>query len=216
MRNNSPLPFLPWSAHHLWQCRFKTLSVISLAMALMGVGEGMLVLANLGSTPWTVLAQGIALQTGLSIGTVVLIVSVIVLLLWIPLKLRFGLGTVLNILIIALFIDLTVAFLPDPTSLMTRSIYVFLGILLFGISTAFYLSCRLGAGPRDGLMVGICQKYGWKIARVRTAIEVLVCTIGVILGGTLGVSTVLFALGVGGIIQHTLHFLHTRYALEEV
>lgn len=197
------IPKMRWSADHQWQLKFSSLFVISLATILMGVGEGLLVLANLGSSPWTVFSQGISLQTGLSIGTVVAIVSVVVLLLWIPLKLRFGLGTILNIFFIALFIDLTVRFIPAPTDIVARFAMMIGAILLFGVSTTFYLSCYLGAGPRDGLMVGMCQIYGWKIGVVRTTIEVSVCLLGFLLGGTVGICTVVFALCVGWIIQFT-------------
>lgn len=203
MSKKTPIPKMPWSAAHQWQCRFSSLVVISLATMLMGVGEGLLVLANLGSSPWTVLSQGIALQTGWSIGVVVALISVIVLLLWIPLKLRFGLGTLLNIAFIALLIDITVTHFPAPESLVARMGLMLAGLLLFGISTTFYLSCYLGAGPRDGLMVGICQRFGWKIGVVRTSIEVTVCLLGFLLGGTVGISTIAFALCVGWIIQYT-------------
>lgn len=207
MSKKAPIPKMSWSADHQWQLKFSSLWVISLATMLMGVGEGLLVLANLGSSPWTVFSQGIALQTGLSIGVVVAIVSVVVLLLWIPLKLRFGLGTILNIIFIALFIDLTVQYMPSPDGFIVRFVMMIAGLLLFGISTTFYLSCYLGAGPRDGLMVGICQHYGWKVGVVRTSLEVLVCLLGFWLGGTVGISTVAFALGVGWIIQYTAYFL---------
>lgn len=207
MSKKAPIPRMIWSAQHQWQIQFSSLFVISLATILMGVGEGLLVLANLGSSPWTVFSQGIALQTGLSIGMVVAMVSVVVLLLWIPLKLRFGLGTVLNIFFIALFIDLTVQYLPAPETLPMRFLLMSVGLLLFGISTTFYLSCYLGAGPRDGLMVGICQKFGWKVGVVRTTLEVTVCLLGFFLGGTVGISTIAFALCVGWIIQYTAQLL---------
>ncbi|MDO4699024.1 MAG: YitT family protein [Pasteurellaceae bacterium] len=212
MNKKSPIPTMPWAAEHQWHIRPISLIVISIAMAIMGISEGLMVLANLGSSPWTVFSQGIALQTGLSIGTVIAIVSVVVLLLWLPLKLRFGLGTVLNVIIIALFVDLTVYFLPAPTELLYRSLFMIFGIFLFGIGTTFYLSCQLGAGPRDGLMVGLCQKYGWKIGVVRTSLEVSVCLFGFLLGGTVGISTIAFALGVGWIIQGTVRIFQ-RYAL---
>lgn len=205
MNRKSPIPQMPWAAQYQWQIRPLSLIVISIAMAIMGISEGLLVLANFGSSPWTVFSQGISVQTGLSIGVVIAIVSVIVLLLWIPLKLRFGLGTVLNVIIIALFVDLTVYYLPAPTTIVERSLFMVFGILCFGIGTTFYLSCQLGAGPRDGLMVGICQRYGWRIGLVRTTLEVSVCLLGFLLGGTVGISTVAFALGVGWIIQGTAH-----------
>lgn len=201
---------MPWTAEHQWHLKPSALLMISIATILMGIGDGLLVLANLGSSPWTVFSQGVALQTGLSIGTVVAIVSIIVLLLWIPLQLRFGLGTILNIFWIALFIDLTLKYIPAPEDLASRLLLMSIAILLFGISTTFYLSCHLGAGPRDGLMVGMCQKYGWRVGVVRTSIEVLVCILGFLLGGTVGISTLAFALGVGWIIQYTATLL-SRY-----
>lgn len=207
MSSKTAIPKMGWSAEHQWQFKPSALLVLSLATILMGIGEGLLVLANLGSSPWTVFSQGLALQTGLSIGIVVAIISVIVLLLWIPLKLRFGLGTVLNIFFIALFIDLTVQYFPAPTNLWERIALMLGAIVLFSVSTTFYLSCYLGAGPRDGLMVGICQRYGLRIGIVRTVLEVTVCLLGFLLGGTVGLSTIAFALGVGWIIQYTARLL---------
>ena len=203
MNKSSLIPIMPWSAAHQWQLKPSSLLMISLATILMGIGEGLLVTSRLGSSPWTVFSQGIALQTGASIGVVVAIISVIVLLLWIPLKLRFGLGTVLNVFFIALFIDLTVQYMPPPTHFVAQFSMMCAAILLFGISTTFYLSCYLGAGPRDGLMVGICLKYGWRVGVVRTALEVTVCVIGFLLGGTVGISTLAFAFCVCWIIQYT-------------
>ncbi|WP_301099519.1 YitT family protein [Otariodibacter sp.] len=204
MSRRSPIPKMPWAADHQWQVKLSAVFVICLSMALMGIGEGLLVLANLGSSPWTVFSQGIALQTGLSIGTIIGIVSVIVLLLWIPLGLRPGVGTILNIIIIAIFVDLAVDNIPIPDTLTIRIVFMIIGIVVFGISTTFYLSCQLGAGPRDGLMVGLCLKYNWKVGTVRTLIEVIVCVFGFFLGGTVGISTIIFALGVGWIIEATV------------
>lgn len=211
MANKTPFPPVPWAATHLWETRVRTLLIICTAMSLMGVGEGFIILAALGSSPWTVFAQGIALQTGLSIGTVIGLVSLVVLLLWIPFKLRPGLGTILNILLIALFVDLTVQHISAPELLFSRTLLMVSGVLIFGVGTTFYLSCRLGAGPRDGLMVGICQRYGWRVGVVRTSIEVSVCVLGALLGGNLGVSTVIFALSVGWIIQGTVVLLEKRF-----
>lgn len=192
---------MPWAAPHQWSLQWHTLVIISVAMALMGIGEGFLVQSQLGNAPWTVLSQGLSLQTGMSLGMAIALISVVVLLLWIPFKLRFGLGTILNILIIAIFADLTIRFVSPPETLGARFALMLCGLLIFGVGTAFYLSCKLGAGPRDGLMVGICQHYGWKVGKVRTAIEISVCFFGILLGGTFGVSTIIFALTVGWIIQ---------------
>ena len=215
MNKKIPILKMPWAANHLWQFRPISLAVICISMALMGVGDGLLVSASFGSSPWTVFAQGLSLQTGLSIGWIIAIISVIVLLLWIPLKLKAGLGTILNVLIIAIFIDLTVHYVSVPSDFISRLGLMIFGIVLFGISTAFYLSCQLGAGPRDGLMVGLCAKYGWRIGVVRTSIEVSVCILGFLLGGTIGLSTLAFALGVGWIIELTLKALQ-RYASGQI
>lgn len=211
MSKKAPIPLMPWSASHQWEIKISTLTIISVAMALMGFGEGLMVLAKLGNTPWTVLSQGLSLQTGMSLGMAIGLISVVVLLLWIPFKLKFGLGTLLNILIIAICADLTVNYLPTPNEFILRLIYMSVGILLFGIGTAIYLSCKLGAGPRDGLMVGVCLRYGWNVGKVRTSIEVIVCVFGILLGGTFGISTLIFALSVGWIIQGTYLFLEKRY-----
>lgn len=213
MPKKPPIPLMPWSATHQWEMKLPTLSIISVAMALMGVGEGLLVLAQLGNTPWTVLAQGLSLQMNFSLGWAIGLISVIVLLLWIPFKLKFGLGTILNIIIIALSADLAVKGIPVPEHLSLRIIYMLLGILLFSVGTAFYLSCKLGAGPRDGLMVGVCLRYGWNVGRVRTGLEVFACLGGFLLGGTFGISTIIFALSVGWGIQATYYWLEKYYAV---
>ena len=213
MSKKTPIPLMPWAAKHQWQIEPTNLLIISIAMAIMGIGEGLLVSAKLGNAPWTVLSQGLALQTGMSIGWAIALISVIVLLFWIPFKLKFGLGTILNVLIISFFIDQTTKWVAPPELLYTRIFYMIFGIIIFSIGTAFYLSCKLGTGPRDGLMVGICQKYGWNVGRVRTAIEISVCCFGIFMGGTFGISTILFALTVGWIIQGTYLLLERRFSV---
>lgn len=213
MSKKTPIPLMPWAAKYQWQIEPTNLLIISIAMAIMGIGEGLLVSAKLGNAPWTVLSQGLALQTGMSIGWAIALISVIVLLFWIPLKLKFGLGTILNVLIISFFIDQTTKWIEPPELLSTRIFYTLFGIIIFSIGTAFYLSCKLGAGPRDGLMVGICQKFGWNVGRVRTAIEISVCGFGIVMGGTFGVSTIVFALTVGWIIQGTYLLLERQFSV---
>ncbi len=213
MSKKPPIPLMPWAAKHQWQIEPTNLLIISIAMAIMGIGEGLLVSAKLGNAPWTVLSQGLALQTGMSIGWAIALISLIVLLFWIPFKLKFGLGTILNVLIISFFIDQTTKWIEPPELLSTRIFYMLFGIIIFSIGTAFYLSCKLGAGPRDGLMVGICQKFGWNVGRVRTAIEISVCAFGIVMGGTFGVSTIVFALTVGWIIQGTYLLLERQFSV---
>ena len=176
----------------------------------MGFGDALLLLSDLGSAPWTILSQGVALRWEFSVGWASWIISSIVMLAWFPLKLRPGLATVMNIFVIALFLGLTVYLLEKPTALYLRFTYAVVGILLFGIGNAFYLTCHQGPGPRDGLMVGLCYRFHWKIGIVRTSIEVLVCLFGYLLGGVLGIGTLMFALGIGWVVQYTLFFIRCR------
>ncbi|QMT33667.1 YitT family protein [Conchiformibius steedae DSM 2580] len=201
MKNRKVLPHTRWSAPSLWRPTPLSLTVLLLSLALFGVGEAMLVLGALGSTPWTVLAQGIALTTGVGLGWVTFAVSAVVLLLWLPLRMRPGIGTLCNMVVIAAVLGLMVQLLPAPDALWARLLLCMGGVLTVGTASALYLTCHLGAGPRDGLMVGICRATGWRIGVVRTALEVSVCAAGWLLGGTFGAGTLLFAFGVGWVVQ---------------
>lgn len=205
------LPLTPWTAPSPWSLQPKPLLVLCFALMLFGLGEGMLVTAQLGSTPWTVLAQGISQQTGLGIGTVTFLVSAAVLALWLPLRQRPGIGTVLNMIIIAAVLGVFVRFAPPPAGLIWQIALCLGGIVTIGIASSFYLTCYLGAGPRDGLMVGLCRISGWRVGWVRTLIESSVCLTGWLLGGVLGLGTLLFAFGVGWVVQGSLHWLAKRY-----
>lgn len=200
-----------WTASSYWETNPKSIAVLVVSLLLFGFGEGLLVLAALGSTPWTVLAQGITLKTGINIGVTTLLISLAVMLTWIPFNQKVGLGTVLNVLIIALGLGLTAEFVTAPTSLIVRYAFSLSGILIIGICSAFYLTCHMGAGPRDGLMVGIYEATGWKIGIIRTAIEGSACFIGWLLGGVVGISTLLFALGVGWVLQIALVVIANIY-----
>ena len=171
---------------------------------LFGVGDGLLVIADLGVSPWTVLAQGVSVRTGVPIGVATLIVSVAVMLLWIPIRERPGLGTIANILIIAGALQLVVSFVPHPTGLPARFALVLAGIALIGIGSGFYLTCNLGPGPRDGWMTGLHHRTGIPVARVRLAIEVTVLAAGWLLGGTVGIGTLIFALLIGMSVAYGL------------
>ncbi len=201
---STTLPSTIWTAKHIWSLETKSLFVLLPTLVIMGIGEGLILLSNLGSAPWTVLSQGIALQGSFSVGWASFIISGIVMLLWIPLKVRLGIGTLLNLVVIAILLGITVASLSVQTNLIWQIGYFLVGMLLLGIGTAFYLTCHLGAGPRDGLMVGICHKFHWKIGKVRTIMEVTACALGYWLGGTVGVGTLIYALAVGWVIQGTL------------
>jgi uncharacterized protein len=202
------LPTMPWSAERSgWsRPRLLTLAVLIAGLWLFGVGEAALVNARLGNTPWTVLAQGVSEHSALDIGGATILISVIVLLGWIPLRQQPGIGTVANVVVIGLSLDAMRGVLPQPDSLLARSVEVALGILAIGVASAFYLTANLGPGPRDGWMTGIHRRFGYPIASVRFSIEITVLLIGLALGGTVGVATVAFALLVGYCLASTLRF----------
>lgn len=201
------LPLTPWMACSSWALEIKPLVMLCISLSLCGIGEGMLVLANLGSTPWTVLAQGVAIHTELSLGLVTFLISVLVLLLWIPLRLRAGLGTILNMILVAIGLQIFIELFAPPTHMVSRCLLCIAGVGLIGITSSLYLTCHMGAGPRDGLMVGVCQKTGWKVGVVRSSIEIMVCLVGWMLGGMLGFGTLFFAFGVGWVVQMSLNVL---------
>ncbi|MER6090596.1 YczE/YyaS/YitT family protein [Streptomyces bluensis] len=170
-------------------------------LALYGASMALLVEAGLGLAPWIVLDEGLAELTGLTIGVTVILVGAVVLLLWIPLRQRPGLGTVSNVFVIGLTMDATLAAVPDARTLAVRVPLVVGGILLNGVATGLYIAARFGPGPRDGLMTGLHQRTGRSIRLIRTAIELAVVATGFVLGGTVGVGTVLYALAIGPLSQ---------------
>ncbi len=177
-----------------------------LGLVAFGVSMAMVLRSELGNIPWDVLHQGLAERTGLSFGLVTIGVGVLVLLLWIPLRERPGLGTVSNVLVIGLVVDASLAVMPevDGDAWPTKVALFIAGVLLNGVATAAYIESRFGPGPRDGLMTGFVRRTGGSVRLVRTGIEVLVVAVGWLLGGTFGVGTVLFALTIGPIVQFFL------------
>ncbi|KEF06682.1 membrane protein [Streptomyces rimosus] len=167
---------------------------------------GLQLRAGLGLEPWSVLNQGISRHTGLSIGTVTIVSGALILLLWIPLRQRPGLGTVSNVVILGLVMDATLALVPDISALAVRIPLLITAILLNGMATGLYISARFGPGPRDGLMTGLHHRTGRPLRLVRTCIEVTVLAAGFALGGSLGVGTVLYALAIGPLAQFSLRF----------
>jgi uncharacterized membrane protein YczE len=198
LRPSPRVPTMPWSAHgSSWWASPTTLFVLFLGLVLFGVGEGALVAARLGNTPWTVLAQGVARRTPLDIGEATIVVSLLVLLGWIPLRQRPGLGTVGNVVVIGVVLDLASRVLPRPDAFAWQLLQVAAGILTIAVASALYLTANLGPGPRDGWMTGIHRQTGIGIATVRTTIEVCALVVGIALGGHAGLGTVLFAILVG-------------------
>ncbi len=173
-------------------------------LTLYGLSMALLVRSDLGVMPWDVLHQGLARQLGWSFGLVTIVVGAIVLLGWIPLGERPGPGTVSNVLVIGLVVDLTLAVLPTATMLPVQVAMAGAGIVLNGIATAAYIGVHLGPGPRDGLMTGLVRRTGGSIRLVRTSIEVAVVAVGWLLGGTLGVVTVLYAVAIGPLVHALL------------
>jgi uncharacterized membrane protein YczE len=191
------VPTMPWGAAHRWDLSGQRVLILFFGLAIFGLGDGLIVQSGLGNSPWSVLAQGLSLKTGLSIGAATLIVGASVLALWIPLRERPGFGTISNILVISLFIDIGTRIFPKQDSFLIGLIYVITGIALIGIGSALYITCGLGPGPRDGAMTGLHNRTGVRVGRVRLGIEVVVSLLGALLGGTLGIGTLLFALFIG-------------------
>jgi uncharacterized membrane protein YczE len=179
-------------------------------LVLFGVSMGLLVRAQLGVIPWDVLHQGLSRQLGVSMGTVVIAVSLLLLLAWIPLRERPGLGTISNALVIGLTLDATLGLLPPVDAIPLRALLVLVGVLLNTVATAGYIGVHLGPGPRDGLMTGLVRRTGRSVRVVRTSIEATVVLVGWLLGGTVGLGTVIYALSIGPLVQFLLPRLSVR------
>lgn len=208
MATRQSVPTLAWSANSLWKPTPLALVVLVVSLTLCGFGETLIVKSNLGAAPWTVLALGVDNFTPFGLGSTTLMISVFVLMVWVPLRLKLGLGTVLNALIVAMSLGVFIPIVPAPTNALWQALYLVAGIVILGVGTCFYLSCHMGGGPRDGLLVGIWQKTNKSIGFVRTIIEISVCGMGFLLGGTVGIGTILFALGIGQVMQATLYLMN--------
>ncbi len=197
LRGHRTIPHTSWRSQNRWKPSVSTFLVLIIGLSLFGFGEALLVITGLGNSPWVVLSEGLTKRTGLDIGVTTFLVSVVVLLLWIPLKEKPGLGTISNIIVIAAVLDISIMYLPKVETLMAGIPVVILGVLTVGIGSSLYLTCNLGPGPRDGLMTSIHNKTGVRVSRVRLALEITVLTIGYLLGGTAGIGTLIFAAGIG-------------------
>lgn len=197
LRGHRTIPITSWRSNSRWKASLKTLAVLILGLSCFGFGEALLVITGLGNSPWVVLAEGLTIRTGIDIGMTTFIVSVVVLLLWIPLKERPGLGTLANIVVIAFVLELSINLLPRVETLAIGIPTVIAGVLTVGIGSSLYLTCNLGPGPRDGLMTSLHNKTGVRVGRVRFGLEVIVLTLGYLMGGTVGIATLIFAGGIG-------------------
>ena len=193
------IPRVSWSSNKPLNFKPKLLTFFFLCfgLALFGLGEGLLIVSAAGASPWSVLAQGIYLNVGFSVGILTILISVGVLFLWLPLNQKPGIGTILNALIIGLMIDICIKFVPTPENYISQLLLAIIAVLTVGLGGGIYLVGNLGAGPRDGLMIGLQQKTNLPIAAVRAFLEITVMSIGWYLGGTVGIGTLLFAFGIG-------------------
>ena len=199
LRPAKNVPTTWWSADDPWTLkpRFSTMILLIVGLIIFGAGDAVLISARLGNTPWTVLAEGIAENLGWSIGESTFFVSFMVLLLWIPLKEKPGIGTILNAILIAATIEFLLPILPTPEEFSLQIIQVLVGIFLVAIGSGLYLTANLGPGPRDGTMTGLTKVTGIPIGRIRSGIEIFVIAIGWTLGGKFGIGTILFAILIG-------------------
>jgi len=203
------IPKVNWSSEkpYNFKPKFSTLFFLCFGLSLFGLGEGLLIVSFTGASPWSVLAQGISLNVNLSIGAITLLISIAVLLLWIPLGLKPGMGTIFNALIVALMIDLCIKFIPTPSNYIYQIVLAVISVIIVGIGGGIYLVSNLGAGPRDGLMIGLQKITNLPIAVVRATLEILVVSVGWYLGGIVGVGTLLFAFGIGPCVALGLYLV---------
>ena len=196
--SKKPLNFKPKISTFLFLC---------FGLTLFGLGEGLLLVSLTGASPWSVLAQGISLHIDLSIGVITFFISLLVIFLWIFLDQKPGMGTILNAVIIAFMIDLSINFFGTPNNYFSQLLMAIISVLLVGLGSGFYLIANLGPGPRDGLMTGLQRKTNFPIATVRAFLEISVVLTGWYLGGTVGIGTLLFAFGVGPAVALGLYIV---------
>jgi uncharacterized membrane protein YczE len=200
------IPKVSWSSEKPLNLKPKIITFFFLCfgLTLFGLGEGLLLVSAAGASPWSVFAQGIHLSVGLSVGAITIIISILVLLFWVPLSQKPGMGTILNALIIGIMIDICIKFVPTPEDFISQIFLAVAAVLIVGLGGGIYLVANLGAGPRDGLMIGLQKKTNFPIAAVRATLEITVMSIGWYLGGTVGVGTLLFAFGIGPAVALSL------------
>ena len=193
------VPSVSWSSDFPLNTkpRFYTVIMLVTGLFFFGLGEAIIIGSGSGVSPWTVLAQGISIRTDLSVGSTTFLISIGILIFWIPLKQVPGIGTILNAIIIATTIDLTLPYLPQPNETYLKLLQVCIGIFIVGLGSGIYLISNLGPGPRDGLMIGLQKQTGTSIPLIRTILELSAVISGWLLGGVVGIGTVLFVFGIG-------------------
>ena len=209
------IPIVTWSSNQVLNFRPRTLTlcILCAGLTIFGIGDALLIASGSGNSPWTVFSQGVSEISGWSIGVTTFLTSLGVLVFWIPLKQKLGVGTILNAVIISISIEFFLPYLPQPDSYALQLVQAGFGIVLVGLGSGIYLISNLGPGPRDGLMIGLQQLTNLPVARVRTVIEVTVVFLGWMLGGIFGVGTLMFALGIGPAVSmglYLVNYLSTR------
>ena len=197
LKPHKTVPVTPWRAESRWDLSVSRVLILATGLIIFGFGDAFVVQSNLGNAPWTVFAEGISERTGMSLGLSTLVISAFVMLLWIPLKEKPGFGTLANMFLIAWAIQFGVDHFPLQHDFFPGVLSAFFGVALVGFGSSLYLTCALGPGPRDGAMTGIHNKTRVRVGRVRMGIELIVLTIGVALGGRIGLGTAIFALFIG-------------------
>ena len=203
------IPRLSWSSKSPRNLKpsFKTLFLLCFGLTICGLGEGLLLISTIGASPWNVLHQGLSLNLGLSVGTWAFLIGLVVLSLWFFLDEKIGMGTIINFIIVAIMIDLTVFIFEEPEIWINQFLLCVISVLMVGMGSGIYLIARLGPGPRDGLMTGLQKKTGFSIALIRGTIEIIVVSCGWLLGGTVGVGTLLYAVGIGPVVAFSLNIV---------
>lgn len=197
LRPHKTVPKTPWTATSRWDLSLLRSSVLIFGLFIFGLGDSLLIQSDIGNAPWSVLAQGISNRLDITMGWATFGISTLILLLWIPLKEKPGFGTLANIAIIAIAIQIGVSIFPLQDSYLIGVLYCLLGIGMVGVGSSLYITCGLGPGPRDGLMTAIHNRSGIRIGRVRLGIEGSVLIAGALLGGTVGLGTLMFATLIG-------------------
>lgn len=196
-RPHRTIPITPWTANGRWDLNRQRFFILTFGLTIFGFGDSLLIQSHIGNAPWSVLAQGISIKSGLNIGFSTFLLSALVLILWWPLGERPGFGTLANIVIIAIAIEIGIINFPVAANQFIGVVYAFLGVALVGAGSALYITCGLGPGPRDGLMTSLHKRSGIRVGRIRLAIESTVFLAGWALGGRIGLGTLIFTLFIG-------------------
>lgn len=196
-RPHRTIPKMPWTAAHRWDLNVSRVAILIFGLTIFGFGDSLLIQSHIGNAPWSVLAQGISLKVGMNIGFATFLISAIVLFFWWPLGERPGFGTLANIVVIAAAIEFGVTYFPVAANTAIGIIYCFVGVALVGAGSALYITCGLGPGPRDGLMTSLHNLSGIRVGRIRLSIEATVFFLGWLLGGRIGLGTLIFTLFIG-------------------